>query len=166
MKTIRGLPINLISSAHCSQEWHLILKLRENFLPQEHAGAPKATTEMQPIKDERPLLLLPPSSSHAGQGDRQTRRLIGFCVLRTGGKLSSAQVALEKAGKRDALWATSSPFWSRAASLPPSGFPSVIFFVESAAIFYPHCLLVSLFLYYNSFLINNSISFLDFCKVF
>ena len=111
MKTIQGLPINLISSAHCSQEWHLILKIRENFLPQEHAGAPKATTEMQPMKDERPLLLLPLYSSQAGQGDRQTRRLIGFCVLRTGGKLPSAQVALEKAGKRDALWATSSPFF-------------------------------------------------------
>lgn len=69
---------------------------------------PPKATEMGPIKCEPSP---PSSSSDTGQRDpADVWRLIGFCVLRTGGKLPSAQVALEKAGKRDTLWATSSPY--------------------------------------------------------
>lgn len=109
VRTIWGLSINLISSAPCSHEWHLILETGENFLPPVDAGPPQSHNDT--AYQMWVASASPPSCQLAGQRAQQTCCLIGFCVLRTGGKLPSAQVALEKAGKRDALWATSSPFF-------------------------------------------------------
>lgn len=64
MRAIQGLSINLISSARCSHEWHLILEMKGK------KKLPSFWRSRQPLKPEqrRPLGLAPPSPRGAAFG--------------------------------------------------------------------------------------------------